>query len=117
VKALVAYTLESSIIEQMAWVACLGFKDRFEVALCLHLLVKLRGGSCCTIQIRDEILGFGVPSAEEHLNVTDWQFLRLRLFVTGGRKKNGAQLRVELRGNAQNQDGGLMYARDAAIFW
>ena len=47
----------------------------------LHLLVKLRGRSCGTTQLRDEMLVVGVPSAEEHLNVTDWQFLRLRLFL------------------------------------
>jgi hypothetical protein len=48
------------------------------------------------------MLVVGGRSAEEHFNVTvpDWQFLRLRLFVTGGRK-TGAQLRVELlQGNA-----------------
>jgi hypothetical protein len=82
----------------------------------LHLLVKLRGRSCGTTQLRDEMLVVGVPSAEEHLNVTDWQFLRLRLLVTG-RRKTGAQLRVELQNNAPNQDEGSKYARDAAMFW
>jgi hypothetical protein len=57
---------------------------------------------------RDEMLVFGGGrSAEETFNVTDWQFLRLRLFVTGGRK-TGAQLRVELQEQRADQDEGSM---------
>ena len=85
-----------------------------------HLLVKLRGRNLNTIQHRDEMLHVGVCSAEDCLNVTDWQFLRLRLFVTGGfssEEKTGAQGRVELHGNASNQDVGLMYASCAAMPW
>jgi len=85
----VAYALDSSIIEkQRRWRVC-GFKDRFEAALWSKRFAsfsqaprkKTRYGSDSA---RDVVVG--VRLAKEHLNVTDWQFLRLRLFVTGGRK-------------------------------
>ena len=85
-----AYTLESSIIGNLrGWRVC-GFKDRFRAALSEQTLASLSQAPRKQTRYdsnsgRDVVVG--VCSAEEHLNVTGWQFLRLQLFVTGGRKK------------------------------